>query len=215
MRLLQSGLDTVECAYYLREGLGCGFDFADLAAKRETMRAAKKRDPVVVVIGGKEFMLGRGGSQSGYPLVLNNVGGTRFKVIGGYQSATPMMLAMERGETEGAFTSWNTIKTTKQEWLRNKTINILVQFTETRHKELPDVPAMVELGVTDEDKRVLALYASGATVGRSIIAPPGVPADRVAALRAGFDAMLEDPAFLGEIERTQAEFRLTRNLDQF
>ena len=141
-----------------------------------------------------------------YPLVLNNVGGTRFKVIGGYQSATPMMLAMERGETEGAFTSWNTIKTTKRDWLRNKTINILVQFTETRHKELPDVPAMVELGVTDEDKRVLALYASGATVGRSIIAPPGVPADRVAALRAGFDAMLEDPAFLGEIERTQAEF---------
>ena len=72
MKLLLSGLDTVECAYYLREGLGCGFDFADLAAKREAMRAAKKRDPVVVAIGGKEFMLGRGGSQSGYPLVLNN-----------------------------------------------------------------------------------------------------------------------------------------------
>ena len=65
MKLLLSGLDTVECAYYLREGLGCTFDFADLAEKREAMRAAKKRDPVVVAIGGKEFMLGRGGSQSG------------------------------------------------------------------------------------------------------------------------------------------------------
>src|SRR5450755_4403246 len=72
MQLLLSGLDTVECAYYLRECLGCGFDFADLAAKREAMRVAKKREPVVVNIGGKEFLLGRGGTQSGYPLVLNN-----------------------------------------------------------------------------------------------------------------------------------------------
>lgn len=72
MKLLLSGLDTVECAYYLREGLGCEFGFADLAVKREAMRTSKRRDPVVVVIGGKEFLLGRGGSASGYPLVLNN-----------------------------------------------------------------------------------------------------------------------------------------------
>lgn len=72
MKLLLSGLDTVECAYYLREGLGCTFDFASLTAKREAMRQAKRRDPVVVEIGGKEFLLGRGGTQSGYPLMLNN-----------------------------------------------------------------------------------------------------------------------------------------------
>lgn len=141
-----------------------------------------------------------------YPIVLNNIAGTRFKVVGGYQSAAPMMLAMERGETQGAFTSWNTIKTTRQEWLKNKTINIIVQFAETRHPDLADVPAMVELGTTDEDKRILALYASGATVGRSVIAPPGVPAERVAALRAGFEAMLRDDQFLAEIKRTGAEF---------
>ena len=72
MRLLLSGLDTVECAYYLRECLGCGFDFADLAITREAMRAAKRRDPCVVSLGGKDFLLGRGGTQSGYSLVLNN-----------------------------------------------------------------------------------------------------------------------------------------------
>ena len=72
MKLLLSGLDTVECAYYLREGPGCGFDFVDLANQREAMRAAKKRDPVVVTLGGKDFLLGRGGTASGYPLVLNN-----------------------------------------------------------------------------------------------------------------------------------------------
>lgn len=141
-----------------------------------------------------------------YPLVLNNIAGTRFKIVGGYQSATPMMLAMERGETDGAFTSWNTIKTTKQDWLKAKTINILVQFAESRHPDLPDVPSMVELGATDEDRRILALYASGSTVGRSIIAPPGVAQERVAALRAGFQAMLKDAQFLAEIERTKAEF---------
>ena len=72
MRLLLSGIDTVECAYYLREALGCTFDFADLTAKREAMRSSKRRDPLVVEIGGKEFFLGRGGTQSGYPLMLSN-----------------------------------------------------------------------------------------------------------------------------------------------
>lgn len=147
-----------------------------------------------------------GAAAHDYPLVLNNVIGTRFKIIGGYQSAAPMMLAMQRGETEGAFTSWNTIKTTRQDWLRDKTINIIVQFTDARHVDLPDIPNMVELGGSAEDKDILALYASGAAVGRSLIAPPGLTQDRVAALRAGFDAMLTDKEFLAEIERTRAEF---------
>lgn len=72
MKLLLSGLDTVECAYYLREGLGCTFDFEGLSTKREALRASKRRDPFVVSIGGKEFLLGRGGTASGYPLVLGN-----------------------------------------------------------------------------------------------------------------------------------------------
>jgi hypothetical protein len=63
MKLLLSGLDTVECAYYLRATIGCAFDFNDLAAKREAMRASRKRDPVVVAIGGKELLLGRGGQR--------------------------------------------------------------------------------------------------------------------------------------------------------
>jgi len=72
MKLLLSGLDTVECAYYLRQVSGSQFDFTQLAAQREALRAAKRRDPFVVQLGGKEFLLGRGGTQSGYPLVLAN-----------------------------------------------------------------------------------------------------------------------------------------------
>ena len=140
------------------------------------------------------------------PKVLNHVLGAKFKVITGYPGSNEGMLAMEKGEVDGATTSWNTLKTSKQDWLKNKTINLLVQFTPYRHKEIPDVPNMVELGKTDEQKQILALYASGAVIGRSIFTSPGVPADRVKALRDAFTAMTKDPVFLAEVEQTKAEF---------
>lgn len=72
MKLLLSGLDTVECAYYLHQTGKSAFDFTTLSQQREALRAAKRRDPCVVELGGKEFLLGRGGTASGYPLVLDN-----------------------------------------------------------------------------------------------------------------------------------------------
>jgi tripartite-type tricarboxylate transporter receptor subunit TctC len=140
------------------------------------------------------------------PKVLNHVLGTKFKVITGYPGSNEGMLAMEKGEVDGATTSWNTLKTSKQDWLKDKSITILVTYTPYRHKELPDVPNMVELGKTDEQKQILALYASGAVIGRSIFTSPGVPADRVKALRDAFTAMTKDPVFLAEVEKTKAEF---------
>jgi tripartite-type tricarboxylate transporter receptor subunit TctC len=141
-----------------------------------------------------------------YPMVLNNIVGTKFKLISGYAGANDALIAMERGETDGAYTSWNTVKTSKQDWLDGKKINIIVQYSIDRHPDLPDVPAMIELARTPEDKQVLALYASGAVIGRSVLATPKIPADRVKALRAAFDAMLKDAQFLNEIEKTKAEF---------
>ncbi|MGE5537524.1 MAG: Bug family tripartite tricarboxylate transporter substrate binding protein [Gemmatimonas sp.] len=140
------------------------------------------------------------------PKVLNKVLGTKFKVITGYPGSNEGMLAMEKGEVEGATTSWNTIKTSKQDWLQNKQISLIVQYTPYRHKELPNVPDMVELGKTDEQKQILGLYASGAVIGRSIFTSPGVPAERVKALRDAFTAMTKDPVFLADIEQTKAEF---------
>lgn len=150
---------------------------------------------------------GSGSPSEGYPKLLNGVAGTKFKVITGYTGSTGGMLAMERGEVDGALTSWNTLRLTKQDWLKNKKINLLVQYTLEREPDLADVPTIVELGTTPLDKKVLTFYASGAAVGRSFAAPPGVPADRVKVLRAAFDDMLKDPAFLAEIEKTKAEFR--------
>jgi tripartite-type tricarboxylate transporter receptor subunit TctC len=140
------------------------------------------------------------------PKVLNHVIGTKFKVITGYPGSNEGMLAMEKGEVEGATTSWNTIKTSKQDWLKDKMINLVLQYTPERHRELPNVPDMVELAKTPEQKQILALYASGAAIGRSIFTSPGVPAARVKALRDAFDAMLKDPQLLADVKQTKAEF---------
>ena len=150
---------------------------------------------------------GSGSPSEGYPKLLNGVAGTKFKVITGYPGSTDGMLAAERGEVDGALTSWNTLRISKQDWLRDKKINLLVQYTLEREADLAAIPTIVELGKTDLDKQVLAFYASGAAVGRSFMAPPGMPADRVKAMRTAFDDMLKDPEFLDEINKAKAEFK--------
>jgi tripartite-type tricarboxylate transporter receptor subunit TctC len=168
-------------------------------AKVKTIEDAKKIETPVAGTGAgspAEFM----------PKVFNSVIGTKFKVITGYDGSTSGLLAMEKGEVDGATTSWNTIKTSHQDWLKDKSINLIVQYTPDRHKELQDLPDMVELGTTAEQKQILALYASGAVVGRSIFASPGIPAERVKALRDAFTAMTKDPVFLADVEQTKAEF---------
>jgi len=149
---------------------------------------------------------GQGNVAEVMPRVLNEIIGTKFNVISGYKGANAAMLAMERGEVDGAATSWANLKISKQDWLNEKKINIVVQYTPERHPELPDVPALIELGRTAEDKQVLALYGSTAIIGRSFTTAPDVPADKIFMLRSAFDAMVRDVAFLNEIEKGKLEF---------
>jgi tripartite-type tricarboxylate transporter receptor subunit TctC len=81
-----------------------------------------------------------------------------------------------------------------------------VQYAQRRHPLFKDVPAMVEFGKTDEDKQVLSLFGSTAEVGRALLAPPDVPADRLAVLRRAVAAMLDDPAFKAEMDKRNLEF---------
>src|SRR5947208_3010456 len=113
------------------------------------------------------------------PRLLNALAGTKFKLVSGYPASTQAMLAMERGEVEGASSSWAAVSVSKKDWLRDKKIRIILQTAPTRMRELPDAPALPEIGATPEDKQVYQLYASGSAVGRSLIGPPGIPADRV------------------------------------
>jgi tripartite-type tricarboxylate transporter receptor subunit TctC len=141
-----------------------------------------------------------------YPAVLNATAGTKLKLVLGYQGSTGAMVAMERGEVEGATTGWGTMKITKQDWLRDKKVNIIVQYGPERHPDIPDVPTAIELGKTDVDRQVLELYANDASIGKSILAPPKLPADRTKVLRAAFDAMVKDADFLAEVKQANAEF---------
>src|SRR5277367_4493102 len=102
---------------------------------------------------------GAGSPSESYLKLLNEVAGTKFKLIGPYPASNDAMLAMERGEVDGAFTSYNTLKVSRQDWLRDKKINILVQYGE-RSADLPDVPYAVDLAKTEADRQLMGFYVS-------------------------------------------------------
>jgi tripartite-type tricarboxylate transporter receptor subunit TctC len=147
-----------------------------------------------------------GSTSDSMPGLMNRLAGTKFKIIKGYPGTTGSILAMERGETEGAHATIENLLFGKADWLREKTISVLVQYAQERHPAFPNVPAMVEFGKTTEDKQVLALFGSTAEIGRSLMTPPGIPAERLAILRNAFAAMVADPAFKTEIEKRNMEF---------
>ncbi len=135
------------------------------------------------------------------PKLLNALTGTRT----GYPASSEAMLAMERGEVEGASSSWAAVKVGKQAWLREKKIRIILQTTPERVADLPDAPSLGEIGDTPEDRAVFALYASGSAVGRSLLVPPGLPTERVQVLRDAFQAMVKDGEFAGDLQRMNVE----------
>ena len=138
----------------------------------------------------REFVVGGTGA-AGITTVIrrvaNAVGGTKFRIVTGYAGSPEACLAMEKGEVQGCAPSWTHTKTNLKHWLYTKKINVILQWGVTRHRELANVPTMVELGRTDDDRKVLALFGSATDLGRSIAAPPGVPAERVKILRDGLD----------------------------
>jgi tripartite-type tricarboxylate transporter receptor subunit TctC len=162
----------------------------------KTIEEAKHLDVTMATTGA-------GSPSEGYPILLNALAGTRFKLISGFASSPQGMLAMERGEVDAVQTSYDTLKRTKQDWLRNHDVNMLFQCVTERDPELPDVPTTVELGPDQDARNLLEFYTRSAEIGQSILAPPDVPADRAAALRAAFQAMLKDPDFLAEVSNTQ------------
>lgn len=141
-----------------------------------------------------------------YPLLFNSLLGTRFKVVVGYKGGPAMNKAMEDGEADGRCGwSWTTIKTTKPDWLANKTITLLMQAGLRKSKELPDVPLVLDLARNAEDRAALELAFSTQAVAWPIAAPPGVPTDRTKILRQALMATLKDARFLAEAKRLQLD----------
>jgi tripartite-type tricarboxylate transporter receptor subunit TctC len=165
----------------------------------KTIQDAMKRETILAATAA-------GATSQIMPTVMNQIVGTKFKTTKGYPGTTGGMLAMERGEVEGSHATAENLVIGKPDWLREKKISILVQYSQNRHSAFPDVPAMVEFGTTDQDKQILSLFGSTAEIGRSLIAPPGVPQDRLDVLRKAFSSMVNDPAFREELEKRNMEF---------
>jgi len=144
----------------------------------------------------RETVMGASGPTSPtyyYLQALNELAGTKFKIVNGYPGGGETNLAMQRGEVEGNSKSWASMKVDNADWLREKKVNILVQYALERAPDLPDVPLMMELGRTQEARTALKVFAMGNAMGRSIMTTPGVPPERLAALREAFDATMRDP----------------------
>jgi len=137
--------------------------------------------------------------------LMNELVGTKYKIVIGFQGPTSAQLAFERGEVDAIVKPWSSIKSGTPEWLRDKKIHLLVQFTQARHRELQDVPAIVDLARDEEQRQILALFAGGSPLGTALLAPPGVPDAMATTLRRGFDAAMRDPALLAEVRKAQAD----------
>lgn len=139
---------------------------------------------------------GAGSASSFVPRMLNDMVGTKFEVIQGYQGANAAMMALETGEVDGAMQGIAGMSASRPTWIPEGVVNVVWQLGLTPHELLPDVPAVGQLGENDLDRQALRLVASAAEIGRSVITTPNVPEDRVEALRAAFNAMVSDPEFL-------------------
>jgi len=149
----------------------------------------------------KELVMGAqgpGSTQYDYPVLLNRLLGYKFKVITGYESTPKIHLALERGEVQGTIANWSTLKALNSNWLADRRIRLLAQWGLKKLPELGDVPSIFDYVKGDADRAAVKLVVARLEYGRPYFLPPGVPADRIAALRRAFDATVKDPAFLAE-----------------
>jgi tripartite-type tricarboxylate transporter receptor subunit TctC len=137
-----------------------------------------------------------------FPAVLNAMIGTKFKWIVGYPGGAAMNLAMERGEADGRCGwSWSSVKSTQADWLKTGKVQLLLQLSLSKHPDLPNVPLIMDFAKNDEQRAVLELIFARQVMGRPVLAPPGIPAERVGVIRRAFDATMKDPAFLAEADK--------------
>jgi hypothetical protein len=157
---------------------------------------------------------GAGSETDTFPVVLNDLLGTKFKVITGYLGSQQTILAIESGEVDGRCGwSLSSLKSTKPDWLSEKRVNVLVQMALAKSPELPDVPLVMDLAKTDADRQLLTLLLGTTAIARPFVAPPGVPEGRARNLRRAFDATMKDPEFLKEAAIMRADVEPTTGED--
>jgi tripartite-type tricarboxylate transporter receptor subunit TctC len=134
------------------------------------------------------------------PTLLNALAGTRMQIVTGYSGAAEVDLAIERHEVDARVASWTSVKTTHGAWLADGRIAVLFQTGLKPHPDLPRLPLITALATGEEGRQILQFMNSDSSIGWNVVAPPNVPADRVAILRRAFDATMQDPEFLAEAQ---------------
>jgi tripartite-type tricarboxylate transporter receptor subunit TctC len=149
---------------------------------------------------------GTGADSAIFPYVMNSVLGTKFKVVSGYPGAAETLLSVERGETDGsASTSWGNFSTAKADWIRDKKVNIILQLALKKQPTLGDLPLIMDLAANEEDRKVLELIFVRQSMSYPFVTSPGVPAERLAALRRAFETTLKDPEFLADAKQQKLD----------
>ena len=165
-------------------------------AQRGVSGVADARTKAVIVSAS-----GATGTSAIVPWALNQVAGTRFQVIRGYESQRPQFLAMERGEVNGVGSASLSDVMENQDWAANSRIRYLYTIAQKRSHLLPDTPAITELAANEKDRQVLALLGSVTDIGQTLMAPPGVPRERLAILAQAFEAMARDGELIQEAKK--------------
>ena len=138
--------------------------------------------------------------------LLKQTLGAKYRVISGYTTGGALNLAMERGEIAGWTVAWESIAGGKMDWIDDKKVHVPLVFSLGRMKQLPNVPTLLEL-VQGADREVVEFLLNGTPLARGLAYGPGVPAERVAAVRKAFTAMMSDPAFLEDAAKRRLSIR--------
>ena len=165
----------------------------------KSIEDAKRRE---VAVGST----GASAESNYFPKLLNAVLGTRFKTVLGYPDSGAVGIAMERGELDGYCSfAWAAIKSARPNWLANRQINVLLQLSMNKHPELPDVPLVADLATDAGARQIFTLAFGAQKMGRPVATTPGVPAERLDALRRAFDATMKDADFRADARRSGLE----------
>jgi tripartite-type tricarboxylate transporter receptor subunit TctC len=147
-----------------------------------------------------------GNAGTDFPTALNNVVGTKMKLVKGYPGSNAVKLALERGEVQGGCGfGYDSLRATSPDWLKENKVHLLVQIALRKDPRLPDVPFVMDLAKSEEDRQILQLMFAWLHVSRPIAAPPDVPAERLAALRRAFNETMRDPEFRGDAEKIEMD----------
>lgn len=150
--------------------------------------------------------IGRTSSTFQLPTMYNNILGTKFKIIPGYRGGSPVRLAMEKGEIQGWAGQWTGMKLRKPEWIKGKMLYTLIQVGPEKHPDLPNTPLLLDMAKTPDQKTLFEIMSATIT-DRAMAMPPGVAAERVAAVSKAYQATLRDKDFLADVSKRGFEVK--------